>query len=108
MRVPTELTSVRLCNDTFEHARRQPGTLASQVRWGLNILQLRYPNIRRNEYQRLHRHGNKYDVMTSGSRRWTKIRLPVQQKQWLQLAGINMSAAVEWAVLDAPSYRKYY
>lgn len=102
---PSKITSVRLSQAAIQRAYDLSPNLSKVVIKGLWVLQTRYPErIAPNEYVRLHRYGNTYDRYTLGSRTYTKIRIPVPLIQFLQFNQINISAASEWAVLDAPRY----
>lgn len=106
MRYPKKLTSVRLPQAALEMAAEISPTLSRAVVAGLRILQDRYPEgIAPQERQRLHRRANYYDKLTAGSRTYTKIRIPVPILEWVKLNQINMTAACEFAILDAPRYR---
>lgn len=39
-----------------------------------------------------------------GSRRYTKVRIPIVELDWLKFNGINVTAACEFAILDALHY----
>lgn len=102
---PSKITSVRLSEAAIQRAYELSPQLSKAVVKGLFVLQTRYPDrIAPNEYVRLHRYGNTYDRYTLGSRTYTKIRIPMPLIQFLQLNKINISAAAEWAILDAPRY----
>lgn len=101
----SKLTSVRLSEAALRRASELSPYLSKCVIRGLSVLLDRYPDrIAYNELQRLHRHGNLEDVYTNGSRTYTKIRLPVAARDFCKLNSINISAACEWAILDAPRY----
>lgn len=102
---PSKITSVRLSESAITRAYELSPNLSKAVIKGLWVLQTRYPDrIATNEYERLHRYGNTYDRYTIGSRTYTKIRIPVPLLDFFKLNSINVSAACEWAVLDAPRY----
>lgn len=102
---PSKITSVRLSEAAITRAYELSPYLSKAVIKGLVVLQTRYPDrILATEYVRLHRYGNTYDRYTLGSRTYTKIRIPVPLIQFLQFNKINISAAAEWAILDAPRY----
>lgn len=102
---PSKITSVRLSEAAITRAYELSPHLSQAVISGLFVLQTRYPDrILANEYVRLHRYGNTYDRYTLGSRTYTKIRIPILIIQFLQFNKINISAAAEWAILDAPRY----
>lgn len=102
---PSKITSVRLSEAAIQRAYDLSPALSKAVVRGLCVLQRRYPeSIAPNEHERLHRYGNTYDRYTLGSRTYTKIRIPVSLLDFLRLNSINVSAACEWAVLDAPRY----
>lgn len=99
------ITSVRLSQAAIQRAYELSRFLSVAVIKGLWVLQTRYPDrIAPNEYVRLHRYGNTYDRYTLGSRTYTKIRIPGLLLQFLQFNKINISAACDWAILDAPRY----
>lgn len=102
---PSKITSVRLSEAAIQRAFELSPHLSKAVVRGLAVLQTRYPDrIAPNEHLRLHRHGNTYDRYTLGSRTYTKIRIPVSLLDFCKLNSINVSAACDWAVLDAPRY----
>lgn len=102
---PSKITSVRLSEAAITRAYELSPSLSQAVIKGLCVLQTRYPErIAPNEYVRLHRYGNTYDRLTLGSRTYTKIRIPMPLIQFLQFNKINISAAAEWAILDAPRF----
>lgn len=101
----SKITSVRLSEAALKRASDLSPYLSKCVIRGLAVLLDRYPErIAHNELERLHRHGNYYDTITNGSRTYTKIRLPVAARDFCKLNSINISAACEWAILDAPRY----
>lgn len=99
---PTKLTSIRMTQAAFDMSKGQ--NLSRMIRVGLHVLEMRYPNIARTEIDRLQRKGNYYDVLTCGARRYTKVRIPVLQLDWLRFNQLNISAACEWAILDSRRY----
>lgn len=100
-----KITSVRLSEAAITRAYELSPNLSKAVVKGLWVLQTRYPDrISTNEHIRLHRYGNAYDRLTIGSRTYTKIRIPVPLLDFFKFNSINVSAACEWAVLDAPRY----
>ena len=102
---PSMIASVRLSEVAITRAYELSPYLSKAVIKGLVVLQTRYPErIAPNEYVRLHRYSNTYDRYTLGSRTYTKIRIPIPLIQFLRFNKINMSAAAEWAILDAPRY----
>lgn len=102
---PSMIASVRLSEAAITRAYELSPYLSKAVIRGLAVLQTRYPErIAPNEYVRLHRYSNTYDRYTLGSRTYTKIRIPIPLIQFLRFNKINMSAAAEWAILDAPRY----
>ena len=102
---PSMIASVRLSEAAIQRAYELSPQLSKAVVKGLFVLQTRYPDrIASNEYVRLHRYSNTYDRYTLGSRTYTKIRIPVSLIQFLRFNKINISAAAEWAILDAPRY----
>lgn len=102
---PSMIASVRLSEAAITRAYELSPYLSKAVIKGLVVLQTRYPErIAPNEYVRLHRYANTYDRYTLGSRTYTKIRIPIPLIQFLRFNKINMSAAAEWAILDAPRY----
>lgn len=104
---PSKITSVRLSQAALARAAEISPYLSKIVIRGLAVLIVCYPEkIANNERQRLHRHGNYYDTITNGSRQYTKIRLPVQVRDFCKFNSINISAACEWAILDAPRYMR--
>lgn len=104
-RYPSKITSVRLSEAAIQRAYELSPSLSKVTVKGLWALQTRYPDrIAPNEYVRLHRYGNIYDRNTLGSRIYTKIRIPIPLIQFLQFNKINISAACDWAILDAPRY----
>ena len=101
----TTITSVRLSQAALQRASEISPFLSKAIRRGLPVLMDRYPErISKNEADRLHRNGNGYDRLTVGTRTYTKIRLPNAFRTFCQLNGINISAACDWAILDAPRY----
>lgn len=101
----TTITSVRLSQAALQRASEISPTLSKAIGRGLPVLMDRYPDrIAPNEYVRLHRYGNTYDRLAIGSRTYTKIRLPNAFRSFCQLNNINISAACDWAILDAPRY----
>lgn len=102
---PSMIASVRLSEAAITRAYESSPYLSKAVIKGLVVLQTRYPDrILATEYVRLHRYANTYDRYTLGSRTYTKIRIPIPLIQFLRFNKINMSAAAEWAILDAPRY----
>lgn len=102
---PSKITSVRLSEAAITRAYELSPNLSKAVVKGLHVLQTRYPDrIATNEHERLHRYGNTYDRYTIGSRTYTKIRIPILLLDFCKFNKINVSAACEWAVLDAPRY----
>lgn len=102
---PSMIASVRLSEAAITRAYELSPYLSKAVIKGLCVLQTRYPDrILATEYVRLHRYANTYDRYTLGSRTYTKIRIPIPLIQFLRFNKINMSAAAEWAILDAPRY----
>lgn len=99
------ITSVRLSQAALQKASEISPFLSKAIRRGLPVLMDRYPDrISKNEAERLHRKGNEYDRLTVGTRTYTKIRLPNSFRIFCQLNDINISAACDWAILDAPRY----
>lgn len=102
---PSMIASVRLSEAAITRAYELSPYLSKLVIKGLVVLQTRYPDrILATEYVRLHRYANTYDRLTLGSRTYTKIRIPIPLIQFLRFNKINISAAAEWAILDAPRY----
>lgn len=103
----SKMTSVRLSEAAFDSASQQSPHLSKCVIRGLAVLLDRYPQkIAYNELERLHRHKNMYDTYINGSSVYTKIRLPVAVRDFCKFNSINISAACEWAILDAPRYMR--
>lgn len=102
----SKLTSVRLSQAAIQRAYEISPTLSKAIRRGLLVLMDKYLELPNNEYERLHRKGNEYDRLTIGTRTYTKIRLPNALRSFCQLYDINISAACDWAILDAPRYLK--
>ena len=101
----TTITSVRLSQAALQRASEISPTLSKAIKRGLPVLMDRYPDrIANNEAERLHRNGNEYDRLTIGARTYTKVRLPNAFRSFCQLNNINISAACDWAILDAPRY----
>lgn len=96
----TKLISVRLPVACFERAQRMGVPLSKLITYGLQKIILQYPNVRGGIKERLTRHGNGHDVLKNGSRKPTKYRINVVHLEFLRFNRLNVSAAVECAVLD--------
>lgn len=96
----TKAISVRLPLACFERAQRAGAPLSKLIEYGLQKMILTYPNIREGIMERLTRHGNSHDVLENGSRRLYKYRIHVEHLEFLRYSQLNVSAAIECAVLD--------
>lgn len=108
---PTKFCSVRLSMAALQELRKyqqaNPSlTMARHIVQGLTILQDRYPDrLLQSEMERLLRRANAYDRLTDGSRTYTKVRIPTTQYEWLKFNEISITAACEFAIMDAQKYR---